>query len=102
MELNSQREETTPDEQAASDCARYRLSPSFVRSRYLEVKLSGLGLKEKRLSHILTIAELPRGSLLHRHDQVFHDVVFAFRGVFAHVEVQDAGGLGFGGVFDLT
>src|SRR5439155_23552008 len=28
-------------------------------------------------------------SVLHRHDQVLHDVVFAFRGVAAHVEGED-------------
>ncbi len=43
-----------------------------------------------------------RFSILHRHDEVFHDVIFALGGVLAHVEGEDAGGFGLGGVFDFA
>jgi eukaryotic-like serine/threonine-protein kinase len=43
-----------------------------------------------------------RTSVLHWHDKVLHDVVFAFGGVFAHVEAEDVLGVSFGGGFHLA
>ena len=35
-------------------------------------------------------------SLLHRHDEAVHDVIFALGRVLAHVEIEDRAGLGAG------
>ncbi len=46
--------------------------------------------------------ERPPFSLLHWHDQVFHDVILSLRGVLAHVKAQDARRLRLGRIFYLT
>ncbi len=40
--------------------------------------------------------------VFHRHDQIFHDIIFTFRRVLAHVEGQDAAGFGFLRVFHFA
>ena len=46
--------------------------------------------------------EITDGLLLRGHNEVLHDVIFALGSVLAHVETEDAGGVGFWGVFDLA
>ena len=41
-------------------------------------------------------------SLLHRHNEVLHDIIFALRRVLAHVEAENAGDVVLGRIFHLA
>ena len=60
-------------------------------------------LRWRHLARLLHSRERAQSaSLLHRHHQVLHDVIFALGGVLAHVKAQDAGGVLFRGILHLA